>query len=160
MTVLVTNMTGRVVRLRKTDKQRARKAFTLVEVVMSLAILGLAMAGMVYGYVQTNYRSEWSSMSLAAQSSAVEAVEQARAAQWDVHVLSTDQLPAQPPYTRMNTLFIPQTGASVVVTNTVWITNVSTNPPLRQIRADCWWQFPSTKTWFSNTVITWRAPDE
>jgi type II secretory pathway pseudopilin PulG len=149
-----------VARFRKTDKQKASTAFTLVEVVMSIAVLALAMAGMIYGYVQTNYRSEWSSMSLAAQSSAVEAVEQARAAQWDVHVLSTDQLPAIQNYNLTNTLLIPSTGASVTVTNYVWITNISTNPPLRQIRADCWWNSPRTGTWFSNTVITWRAPDE
>jgi hypothetical protein len=117
------------------------------------------MAGMIYGYVQTNYRAEWSSMSLAAQASAVQAIEQARAAPFDVHVTYNDLL-GPTNYARTNTMLIPTTSASVMVTNYVWISNVLTNPPLRQYRADCWWQSPRTGTWFSNTVITWRAPDE
>jgi prepilin-type N-terminal cleavage/methylation domain-containing protein len=149
-----------VARFEQGHKPRANAAFTLVEVVMAIAILALVMAGMIYGYVQTNYRAEWSAMSLAAQSSAVESVEQARAAQWDVHVTSTDQLPSTTNYIRTNVMLIPATGASVVVTNYVAIINLLTNPPLRQIRADCAWQFPLTQAWFSNTVITWRAPDE
>ena len=121
------------------------------------------MAGMIYGYVQTNYRAEWSSMSLAAQSSAVEAIEQARAAPFDLHVTQDD--PLQPTnYIRTNTLLIPSNGKSVAITNYVSVTNILTNLfiPLRQYRADCWWQFPpnTNGTWFSNTVITWRAPDE
>jgi type II secretory pathway pseudopilin PulG len=147
----------------QTDKRKADTAWTLMEVVMSMAVLALAMAGMIYGYVQTNYRAEWSSMSLAAQSSAVEAIEQARAAPFDVHVTQDD--PLQPTtYSRTNTLLIPSTGQSVVITNQVWISNVITNLniPLRQYLATCWWRCPPTTngTWFSNTVVTWRAPDE
>ena len=148
----------------QTDKRKANAAFTLMEVVMSIAILALAMAGMIYGYVQTNYRAEWGSMSLAAQSSAVEAIEQARAAPFDVHVTQDDTL-GPTNYIRTNTLLIPSTGQSVVVTNQVWISNVLTNLniPLRQYLATCWWRYPpnaSNGTWHSNTVVTWRAPDE
>jgi len=91
-------------RIKQTGKRKTSAAFTLVEVVMAIAILAMVMAGMIYGYVQTNYRAEWSSMSLAAQSSAVEAVEQARAAQWDVHVTATDQLQPYQLYYRTNTM--------------------------------------------------------
>lgn len=134
-------------------------AFTLVEVVMSIAILALVLAGMIYGYVQTNYRAEWSAMSLAAQSFASMAVEQARAAQWDVHGTSTDQLgPCS--FTRTNTMVIPSSGRKTNVITTVSVTDVSANPPLRQIRADTVWYFPSTGRAFTNTVITRRAPDQ
>ena len=151
-----------------TGKQKANAAFTLVEVVISIAILALVLAGMIYGYVQTNYRSEWSSMSLAAQSLAVQSVEQARTAKWDVHSGTpgvgrgtSDELPAPTNFTQLftNSLLVPSTGQSITVTNYVWITAASTNPPVRQIRADCRWQFPRTGQWFSNTVITYRGSD-
>jgi len=151
---------GMVAHLGQTGRRKSSAAFTLVEVVMAIAILALVMAGMIYGYVQSNQRAEWSAMSLAAQASAVEAVEQARAAEWDVHVTSTDQLPATTNYIRTNVMLIPATGVSVVVSNSVSVINLITNPPLRQIRADCYWKYARTGTWFTNTVITWRAPDE
>ena len=72
-------------RLGQTNKQKAIAAVTLVEVIMSIAILALVMAGMIQGYIQTNRRAEWSSLSLAAQSSAAQAVEQAMATKWDTH---------------------------------------------------------------------------
>jgi len=150
-------------RLGQTRRRKASAAFTLVEVVMAMAILALVMAGMIYCYVQSNKRVEWTAMSLAAQASAVEAVEQARAAQWDVHVLSEDQLLQGAIYTnysRTNTMLIPASGQTIVVTNWVSVTNLMNSPPLRQIRADCYWQYTNTGTWFTNTVITWRAPDE
>jgi type II secretory pathway pseudopilin PulG len=150
------------VRFGQIRKRRVNAAFTIVEAVMSIAILALVMAGLIYGYVQTNYRAEWSSMSLAAQSQAVQAVEQARAAQWDVHVVSSDPLIPPQTYTRTSTMLIPSTGASITVTSIVDIINILTNPPLRQIRAACWWRLPPTTngTLYSNTVVTWRAPDE
>ena len=74
-----------VTRFKQTAKPRAGAAFTLVEVVMSVTILALAMAGMIYGYAQTNYRAEWSSMSLAVQALTVQSVERVRAARWDVY---------------------------------------------------------------------------
>jgi prepilin-type N-terminal cleavage/methylation domain-containing protein len=148
-------------------KRKANAGFTLVEVVMSIAILALAMAGMIYGYVQTNYRAKWSSMSLAAQSLASQAVEEALAAKWDIHSGTSgtgpgtsDELPATsytPSYTQTNTMLVPGSGQSIVVTNYVSITQLYNNPPVRQIRADCVWPFQSTGQWFTNTVVTWRG---
>ena len=57
-----------VARFGQNNKQKAGAGFTLVEVVMSIAILALVMGGMLCGYMQTNQRAEWSSLSLAAQS--------------------------------------------------------------------------------------------
>ena len=132
---------------------------------MAIAILALVMAGMIYGYEQSNYRAEWTSMSLAAQSLALKAVEQARAAKWDVHLSSSqtgtgtsDELPATN-YIQTNALTIPGIGQPLIVTNYVNVSNVVIHPPVRQLRADCVWQMPSTGDWFSNTVITWRAAD-
>ena len=99
-----------VTRCKQTARSKAGAAFTLVEVVVSIVILAMVMAGMIYGYVLTNHRAEWSSMSLAAQSLADQAVEQARAAQWDVHVVSSDPLIPPQTYFRTNTMLIPSTG--------------------------------------------------
>jgi len=141
-------------------KPQTAAAFTLVEVVLSVAILALAMAGMIYGYVQTNYRAEWSAMSLAAQSLATQAVEQRRAAPWDVH--ATTVQPGTTNYITTNTMLIPSTGQSMNAVTTVSVSNLfaNLNPPLRQIRADCVWTFPTTGQQFTNTVITRRAPDQ
>ncbi len=136
---------------------------------MSIAILALGMAGMIYGYVQTNYRAEWSSMALGAQTLAAQSVEQARAAKWDIHSSSTatgrgtsDELPSPTNFVQIftNSLLIPSSGQPLTVTNYIWITTAWANPPVRQIRADCWWRFPPTGQWFSNTVITYRISDK
>ncbi len=154
-----------VAHFKQTNKQKATTAFTLVEMVMAIAILAFVMAGMIYGYVQTNRRAEWSSMSLAAQSIAVAAIEQVRAAQWAVNggALVTNQLQLLPlSYIRTNTMLIPSTGQLTNVLTTVSIsTNIypNDNPPVRQFRAVCFWYFPGNSKQFSNTLITWRAPD-
>ena len=152
-------------RFGQTGMRKAIAAFTLVEVMISIAILALAMAGMITCYIQTNRQAEWSSISLAAQSSASAAVEQALAAKWYVHgtILDEFQVQTGTNYIRTNTMVIPGTGESVTVTNYVSITNVfvgSTSIKLRQIRADCSWRFPYTSAWFSNTVIIYRAPNQ
>ena len=144
------------------NKRKTAAAFTLVEVVVSIAILALAFSGMIYGYVQTNYRAEWSSMSLAAQSLAIQSVEEARAAKWDIYSSDSGTNPDElgvTNYTQIfsNALLVPSSGKSITVTNHVWITQVSAIPQVRQIRADCVWQFPRTGTCFTNTEIILRG---
>lgn len=148
-------------RIERTDKRKASTAFTLVEVVVSIGILALVMGGMIFGYIQTNHRTEWSSMSLDAQSFANEAIEQVRAAQWALGGGTvTNQLQLLlPGYTRTNTMLVPATGRSTNVVTTVTITRLSVNPALYQFRADCVWYFPGRTDKFTNTLITWRAPD-
>jgi len=146
----------------QTSPQKASAAFTLVEAVMSIAILALAMAGMIYGYVQTNSRAEWSSMSLAVQALTVQSIEQSRAARWDVYsgssAGSTNELTLGTVTTVFtNAVLVPSSGQTVSVTNVLQISTISTVPQVRQIRSDCRWYFPRTRTWFTNTVITYRA---
>ena len=143
-------------------------AFTLAELVIAVAILALSIAGLICGYIQVNYRSEISAMSLGAQALAVRSVEQARAAKWDVHTqtggtgLGTgDEMPPTN-FTTIysNALVVPATGQSISVTNYVAISTFSTNPPVRIIRSDCVWRAPFSGKWFSNTVITYRSSDQ
>ena len=154
--------------LKRTDMRKWGAGFTLAEVVVSIAIFASAMAGLMYGYVQVNYRAQWSSMSLAAQSLAAQSVEQARAAKWDIHSDSpgtgpgaSDELPPTN-FVQIftNSLLVPKTGEAVSVTNYVSVSTAYNNPPVRQIRADCAWRSPFSGQWYSNTVITYRISDQ
>src|SRR5882757_9616988 len=68
--------------LSQSPARRRSSGFTLIEVVTSIALLAMVMAGLIYGYLQANWMAQWSSMSLSAQAYASEGAEQARAADW------------------------------------------------------------------------------
>lgn len=150
---------------------RASDAFTLAEVVVAIVIFAMVAAGVIYGYVQANRIAEWSSMSFAAQSYSSEGAEQARAANWRPRDWpptngpgTMDELPPTN-YTTSGTMDIPSKGnpgsnSMFWVTNYISVTDVSANPPLRQIRSDCVWTFPPTGHRYTNTTILLRAPDQ
>jgi prepilin-type N-terminal cleavage/methylation domain-containing protein len=149
--------------LQQTGKKARRNgAFTLVEVAISMAIAGIAVGGIVFGYLQAAKRAEWSAYSLAAHSLAIQRLEQTRAAQWDPTVgvdelitLTTNGSPAK------IILDVPRSGTNRVYgTVTTSITNVIINSQtnlLRMITVQCVWPFPS-RGWFTNTITTYRAP--
>jgi type II secretory pathway pseudopilin PulG len=159
-----------VVHFKQADKRIATNAFTLAEVLIAIVVLVMVMSGLIYGYVQINRTALWSSMSLAAQSIASQGAEQARCSKWDTQVWpptntgpgTGDEL-GKTNYTQSGsnyTLDIPVSGEPVYVTNYVSITEISPTPPLRQIQSRCVWRFPLTGSYFTNTVVTLRAPDE
>jgi type II secretory pathway pseudopilin PulG len=134
-------------------------AFTLVEVVIAVAILSLTFAGVIYGYVLSAQRAEWSAYSLAAQSLASQGVEQVRSAKWDPGSWPLiDELPPTN-FAMVETLDVPISGTPVFATNLISVSDVSTNPAIRQIRVDCTWMFVKRGP-FTNTMITFRAPDQ
>ena len=133
--------------------------FTLAEVVISTAIAGLTIGGIVYGYIFAARQAEWTGYSLAAQSLAIQRIEQTRAAVWNPYVypvvdfLQTSNFPA-----RIEVLDIPRSGTNLVyATNVTTIANVSLAPPLRLVRVDCSWKFMDHGS-FTNTIITYRSP--
>ena len=150
--------------------------FTLIEILISFLIFTLVISGLIYGYEQANKMAMWCSMSLAAQSYASQGLEQARSAQWNSQMWPVtngpgtgDELALYPSgvatngytnYTQSDSLDIPSTGSYFYVTNYISVTNLSLNPPLRQIRSDVIWTFPLTSQTYTNTVITLRAPDQ
>jgi type II secretory pathway pseudopilin PulG len=137
-----------------------RAAFTLVEVLVSFAILALVMAGIIYGYAQANRFAEWSSMSLAAQSYALQGLEQVRSAKWDLWANPiVDVMPAPTNYTESDIMDVPVSGAPFYVTNYIKLIQISTTPQLREVWSQCVWTFPRTGQLYTNTVITYRAPD-
>ena len=139
---------------------RTQAGMTLAEVVVAIAISGLAVVGIVSGYLFAVRSAEKSALSLAANARAMERLEATRGAKWDTSIWPTvDQLvitnfPAQ-------VVLLDLSGSKVegtYGTNVIQISQISTNPPLRRIRVDCIWKFNGTQL-LTNTIESCRAPD-
>lgn len=133
--------------------------FTLVEVVFSLVILVLVFHGALKAYTMACQRSEWSAHSLAAQSLAMQQIEAMRSAKWDPQAWPLVDESGLTNFRSVDILDVPANAIPFYATNIVAVTTVTANPPLRQIRADCVWEF-KPRGLFTNTVITLRAPDQ
>ena len=134
---------------------------TLVEVLVAFAISGLAVAGIVYGYVFSINSAERFSLSLAANAQAMERMEQVRGALWNsssspvIDQVVTTNFPDE-----TVTLDLSGSGTGVTyATNYTQITTISTSPPLKRIRVDCVWIFGYSQL-MTNTIETCRAPDQ
>ncbi|NOS70235.1 MAG: hypothetical protein HOP33_09920 [Verrucomicrobia bacterium] len=135
---------------------------TLAEVVVAMAITGLAVGGIVTGYIYSTTSAEKAGYHLVANARAMERIEEVRSAQW-VTTGSTnlvDYLVATNFPSKVVTNDLSGSGAGVVTaTLNTYITQVSTNPPLKRIRVDCIWKFKGVET-ITNTIETLRAPDQ
>lgn len=159
------------------SKQAA--AFTLAEVVISIAIAAIVFGGIITAYIQTTRRAEWSGYSLAAQALAIQQLEQARSGIWDSSLgkneitnlaLNNWNYNAA---TRVVTgyswtnLDLPVSGGNFVrATNYVTITmlmNVGGVPAvsLQMVQVDTVWPFMTgnTNRLYTNTISTYLAPD-
>jgi type II secretory pathway pseudopilin PulG len=138
-----------------------RAAFTLAEILISVALAALGIAGIVSGYIMAAQRAEWAGYSLAAHALAMERIEQARAAKWDTLANPpVDELVSGNFPTVVLPLSIPSAGTNIVyATNITTITVVSTSPPLKTIQVDCIWPF-RLRGVYTNTILTYRGPDE
>jgi len=156
--------------------------FTLVEVVISIAVTGLVFAGILNGYVQSSRNAEWSGYSLAAQAVAVQQIEQGRSAVWDYSTgtgkneltnlnlinLQYDSTTKTATGYSWSTLDLPYSGTNVVrATNYVTVRmlyfNNNANPPvqLQMMQVDTVWPFNvgTAARYFTNSVATYFAPD-
>ena len=138
-----------------------RSGMTLVETIVSMLIVAVMISATINGYILSSYRAEWSAYSLAAHSMALQRIEQVRAAKWDTAASPVVDLIIQDNFPKItNVLDIPISGSNLVTaTVTTIISTVSSNPPLKMVRVDCVWPFMS-RGFFSNTVISYRAPDQ
>lgn len=136
---------------------------TLAEVVVALAIVSLTVLGVVGGYTFSTVSAEKASLSLAANTRALERLEETHAAIWNVSSWPmVDQLVATNFPDETVILDLSGQGPGVAYgTNHTTITQVSTAPQLRRVRVDCVWQFRggTFSGFFTNTVETLRAPD-
>jgi Tfp pilus assembly protein PilV len=138
-----------------------RAGLTLVEVTISLALSAMAIASIVSGYIFSAQQIEKSSCSTAGDLMAKQRLEQTRAAKWDrladppLDEVVSNNFPVQ-----VFPLNVPQTGDAIqYATNTVTISTVSDDPPLKMIRVDCVWRFMS-RPLFTNSKTAYRAPDQ
>jgi prepilin-type N-terminal cleavage/methylation domain-containing protein len=136
-------------------------AFTIVEVIVALALAGILLSGLIVGYTQVLRRAEWSAYSLAANSLASQRLEQTRAAKWDTLAAPlVDQLVGTNFPPAIEVLDVPISGTNATLaTNFTTIQTVSVVPPLKLVQVDCVWSFHSRGV-FTNTIITYRAPDQ
>ena len=157
---------------------------TLVEVLISLAIVALVFGSIIQGYVTSGKVTEWSGYSLAAQSLAVQTLEQVRSATWDpqMNKCEVTNIPLQGStlsysssgswtnYSGYQTsiLDVPWKSTNyVMATNFVNFKVVSlafnTNVQTILARVDTVWQFSgwggADTMFYTNTVCTFFAPD-
>jgi|ERR1041385_7664175 Tfp pilus assembly protein PilV len=144
------------------SRHRHNQACTLVEVVVSLMIVALSMTGIISMYVQSALRSDYSAHALAAQMMALGGLEQVRGAKYDpLGSPATDELVATNFPQRVDVLDVGYSSAvATYATNTFTISVVSTNPLVKMVQVDCTWRFPGRTTIITNTVSTYRAPNQ
>lgn len=133
---------------------------TLVEVSVAMAITGLAVGGIVTGYIYCTTSAEKAGYHLVANARALERLEETRSVQWDTTVAGGDKLFATNFPSKIVTNDVSGSGVgAVTATLNTYITQVSTNPPLKRIRVDCIWNFKGRQI-VTNTIETFRAPDQ
>lgn len=134
---------------------------TLPEVVISLAVASIGISGVVGGYIVASRRVLWSTCATAAQTMALNRLEQTRACRWDpIAFPPLDELASSNFPVTVLPLDIPINGNSVVMaTNTTTIANISQTPPVRLVRVDCVWSLPGRGP-FTNSMISYRSPDQ
>lgn len=158
-------------------RNRRTSGFTLAEILISVAISGIMFSGILSGYVQAGKRAEWSGYNLAAGATAVQQIEQARAAIWETdganNILNIALLARATNGTTItghhtNVMDIPYKGGVndyLVVTNYVTlkpVTVTNTTLSMMHVRVDAVWRFRAWggNKFYTNTVATLIAPDD
>jgi prepilin-type N-terminal cleavage/methylation domain-containing protein len=141
--------------------RRNREGMTLVEVVLSLAISAVAVAGIISGYIFSMASAQKWALSLAANAKAMERIEETRGARWNISIWpSVDQLVATNFPDQLVILDHSASGGGIVyATNITQISDISADPPLKRIRVDCIWTFKGSLL-FTNTIETCRGPKQ
>ena len=133
---------------------------TLAEVVVAMAITGLAVGGIVTGYAYCTNSAERAALSLAASARAMERIEESRSAKWDTASWPpVDQVVATNFPSKVVTLDLSGSGevATTATLNTL-ISEISASPPLKSIRVDCIWKYKTEMV--TNSIEVCRAPDQ
>jgi prepilin-type N-terminal cleavage/methylation domain-containing protein len=152
--------------------------FTLVEVVVALAIIAVLFGGILSAYIQSSRQAEWSGYSLAAQAIGIHKIEQARSAVWDYSITKNELTNlnllawSYNAATKVGTgyssdvLDLPVSGTNVVTaTNYVTVKLLTltgfTNVQVQMVSVDTVWPFVSyTGTHlFTNRTASYFGPD-
>lgn len=131
-----------------------------MEAVIASSIAAMMFGGIVYGYIQSGRNAEWSAYSFAAQSMAMQRLEQTRACKWDPESTpAVDELVSANFPTLVSILDVPMSGSNYIyATNFTTISTISTTPELRMIVVETVWGFINGRL-YTNSIGTCRAPD-
>jgi type II secretory pathway pseudopilin PulG len=140
---------------------RNRAGMTLVEVLFSLVITVLIVAGIVNGYIYCTTAAVKAELAQAANAKAMQRLEEVRSATWNTSSsLAEDQLVATNFPDEIVTLDVPGTNTvGTLATIITTITPISLPSPMRTIHVDCVWQFRGGE-WITNSIETIRAADQ
>ncbi len=154
------------------------RGFTLVEVMIALAIITLLFSGILTTYVQASRSAEWAGYSLAAQAIGIQQIEQARSGVWDYSIGKNEltnlslsgwtynlTTKVGTGYTT-SVLDVPISGTNVVVvTNFVTVKTLNltgfTNVQVQMVSVDTVWPFftRSGTRLFTNRNASYFGPD-
>jgi Tfp pilus assembly protein PilE len=143
------------------NKSKNVSAFTLVETLISVLIMGLVFAGTLVAYTRAAERAEWSGYSLAAQAQCTRVMEQFHSVLWDTQVVPNHDDTTNIPSPQITVLDIP-----MKATNAVWVTNTSSVTTITNSGPSYYKMITVQTTWpwkgktFTNTLVTYRAPDQ
>jgi prepilin-type N-terminal cleavage/methylation domain-containing protein len=160
-----------------TNADRLR-GFTLIEVMVALAISGLLFSGIISAYIQTSRQAEWSGYSLAAQAIGIQQIEQARSGVWDFSISKNEltnlnlrswsynaTTKVGTGYTT-NVLDLPISGTNIVMaTNFVTVRMLGltglANVQVQMVTVDTVWPFPTRHgtRLFTNRTASYFGPD-
>jgi prepilin-type N-terminal cleavage/methylation domain-containing protein len=125
-------------------------AFTLIEVVVAVAVSALLMAGSFTGYNVAGRQVQYSACNLSAGTMCMGEIEKFLA-DTPTQLLGLPTSGTQP-----TNLCLPISGSNIVTcTNFYWINNVSANPPYAVIQLQCVWNNGFGVC--TNTVTVMRA---
>jgi prepilin-type N-terminal cleavage/methylation domain-containing protein len=145
--------------MRLYHQPRKSTAFTMIEVLVSIVIAGIGLSGTISAYVLSARRAEYILCSSAAQKLAMQRLEQAKAAEWNVSFEPTADLLVSSNFPSIyQALPVPQVSANNITGRVdTTIATFSTAPPIRLIRVDCVWKLQSRM--YTSSVYTFRAPN-
>jgi len=144
------------------SNRSGRAAFTIAEMVVCFAIMGLVIGGILTAYTNSAKFTERAGYNLAAQAQAIQVLERVRAALWDTQTVPITDWTSNLPTCTTNVLDLPVSGNNVIwATNYLSISNIVVNAGLnvqiKMISVTTMWPWNGGVQ--SNTVVAYRAPD-
>jgi len=132
---------------------------------IAVVIMVIVFDGVIKAYMEFDKRMEWSGYSLEAQALSIRQLEEARAAKWDTQANPPIDNVTNLPNLTWTNLDIPIAGTNkIYATNILTATNITVNSVngamVRFIRVDTYWQFEANGVTYTNTIATYRAPDQ